>query len=268
MRKSNKLTARQVAAAKPGRHGDGTGLYLVVAPSGARKWIMRFTWAGKPNEMGLGGAAVSLADARDKAAEARKLVAAGINPITARRKARDKASGRKTFGQCADELLDAKACEWRNEKHKAQWKMTLTEYAKPLRGLPVDEVDTEVVLSVLQPMWQSIPETASRLRARIEAVLDAARAKGHIRRNEANPARWRGHLDKLFPKRQKLRGHHAALPYQDVPAFMGKLRERDAMAAPALEFLILTAARAGEVLGARWSEIDLEGKSGRFRPLA
>ena len=170
-------------------------------------------------------------------------------------------AGKPTFGQCADELLAAKASEWRNEKHKAQWKMTLTEYAKPLRGLPVDEVDTEAVLSVLQPMWQSIPETASRLRARIEAVLDAARAKGHIPRNEANPARWRGHLDKLLPKRQKLmRGHHAALPYQDVPAFMGKLRERDAMAAPALEFLILTAARAGEVLGARWSEIDLEAK--------
>jgi integrase len=261
MRKSNKLTARQVAAAKPGRHGDGAGLYLVVAPSGARKWIMRFTWAGKPNEMGLGGAAVSLAQARDKADAARKLVAAGVNPIGYRRTAKHLRAGKPTFGQCADELLAAKASEWRNEKHKAQWRMTLTEYAKPLRALSVDEVDTEAVLSVLQPMWQSIPETASRLRARIEAVLDAARAKGHIARNEANPARWRGHLDKLLPKRQKLtRGHHAAMAFDDVPDFIGKLRGRDSMAALALEFLILTAARSGEVLGACWSEFDLDAK--------
>jgi integrase-like protein/Arm domain-containing DNA-binding protein len=268
MRKSNKLTARQVAAAKPGRHGDGAGLYLVVAPSGARKWIMRFTWAGKPNEMGLGGAAVSLAQARDKADAARKLVAAGVNPIEYRRTAKHLRAGKPTFGQCADELLAAKASEWRNEKHKAQWRMTLTEYAKPLRALSVDEVDTEAVLSVLQPMWQSIPETASRLRARIEAVLDAARAKGHIARNEANPARWRGHLDKLLSKRQKFTwGHHAAMAFDDVPDFIGKLRERDSMAALALEFLILTAARSGEVLGARWDESISMPKSGPFPPL-
>lgn len=138
---------------------------------------MRFTWGGKPNEMGLGGAAVSLAQARDKADAARKLVAAGVNPIEYRRMAKHLRAGKSTFGQCADELLAAKASEWRNEKHKAQWRMTLTEYAKPLRALSVDEVDTEAVLSVLQPMWQSIPETASRLRARIEAVLDAAQPK-------------------------------------------------------------------------------------------
>lgn len=139
--------------------------------------------------------------------------------------------------------------------------MTLDRYAAPLRPRPVDEIDTEAVLAVLQPLWQTRPETASRLRGRVEAVLDAARAKGHIPRNEANPARWKGHLDKLLPKRGTLsRGHHAALPYSDVPAFIAKLREKEAMAARALEFTILTAARSGEVLGARWEEINLAAK--------
>ena len=210
MRKSNKLTARQVAAAKPGRHGDGAGLYLVVAPSGARKWIMRFTWAGKPNEMAL---VARLSRSRMHGIKLPKPVSlsprASIQsrhagkPVTKHPEGKRSANARTSF-------LMPKVPNGATKS--AQWKMTLTEYAKPLRGLPVDEVDTEAVLFVLQPMWQSIPETASRLRARIEAVLDAARAKGHIPRNEANPARWRGHLDKLLPKRQKLmRGHHAAL---------------------------------------------------------
>jgi len=256
-----KLTARAAATTKPGRYGDGRGLYLVVSRTGSRKWVFRFTFAGRVTEMGLGNAAVSLAQARQKAAEARKLVAAGRNPIEARREGERIAAGKPTFGQCADALLAAKASEWRNEKHRAQWAMTLGEYAKPLRALPVDEVDTEAVLGVLQPVWQARPETASRLRGRIETVLDAARAKGHIARNEANPARWRGHLDKLLPKRQKLtRGHHAAMAFDGVPDFIGRLREREAVAALALEFAILTAARSGEVLGARRAEFDLEGK--------
>jgi integrase len=210
--------------------------------------------------MGLGNASVTLAQARDKAAEARKLVAVDVNPIEARREAGRIKAGMPTFGQCAEALLAAKSSEWRNEKHKAQWHMTLETYAKPLRAMPVDEIDTAAVLSVLQPIWQSRPETASRLRGRIEAVLDAARAKGYIPRNEANPARWRGHLDKLLPKRQKLtRGHHAAMPYPDVPEFISRLRGREAVAAIALEFAILTAARSGEVLGARWCEFDLGG---------
>lgn len=256
-----KLSARTVAGAKPGRHGDGRGLWLAVSPSGARKWIFRFTFDGRVTEMGLGNAAVSLAAARDKAFEARKLVASGVNPIEARREAGKIAAGKPTFGQCADALLESKSSEWRNEKHRAQWRMTLAEYAKPLRTLPVDEVDTAAVLDVLQPIWQAKPETASRLRGRIEAVLDAARAKGHIARNEANPARWRGHLDKLLPKRQKLtRGHHAAMAFDDVPEFIGRLRDREAMAALALEYVILTSARSGEVLGARWLEFDLDAK--------
>ncbi|MGI8568135.1 MAG: tyrosine-type recombinase/integrase [Methylocella sp.] len=256
-----RLSARTVATAKPGRYGDGRGLWLVVSETGARKWVFRFTFGGRVTEMGLGNAAVSLAAARDKADEARKLVVSGINPIEARREAVRIAAGKPTFGQCADSLLEAKSSEWRNEKHRAQWRMTLVEYAKPLREMPVDQVDTEAVLGVLQPIWQAKPETASRLRGRIESVLDAARAKGHVARNEANPARWRGHLDTLLPKRQKLtRGHHAAMAFDDVPEFIGRLRNREAMAALALEFLILTAARSGEVLGARWNEIDVDAK--------
>jgi len=256
-----KLTARAAAATKSGRYCDGRGLWLVVSPSGARKWVFRFTYCGRVTEMGLGGHETTLAQARDKAAEARKLIAAGRNPIEARPEAGRLKAGKPTFGQCADALLAAKASEWRNEKHRQQWAMTLETYAAPLRSRPVDEINTETVLGVLQPLWRTTPETASRLRGRIEAVLDAARAKGHIARNEANPARWRGHLDKLLAKRQKLtRGHHAAMAFDDVPEFIGKLREREACAALALEFLTLTAARSGEVLGARWAEFDLEGK--------
>jgi len=231
------LTARTVATAKPGRYGDGRGLYLVVSESGARKWVFRFTIpgsGGKVTEMGLGGAGViSLAEARRLADEARRTVAAGQNPIEARREAAKAAKGKLTFGQCADAFLEAKASEWRNAKHRAQWAMTLQTYAALLHDKPVDEVDTEAVLGVLQPLWQRAPETASRLRGRIEAVLDAARAQGH--RHGENPARWRGHLDKLLPKRQTLsRGHHAAMPYADVPAFVASLHERDAVAALAL----------------------------------
>jgi integrase len=159
----------------------------------------------------------------------------------------------------ADSLIASKAAEWRNEKHKAQWKMTLERYCAPIRSKPVDEIRTEHVLEILTPLWQRAPETASRLRGRIEAVLDAAKAKGY--RTGENPALWRGHLAHLLPKRQRLtRGHHAAMAYADVPQFITKLRKRDALAALALEFTILTACRSGEVLGARWDEIDMESK--------
>ena len=261
-----KLSARTAATLmKPGRHSDGAGLYLHVSRTDEtlrRRWMFRFVWQGKVREMGLGPAStVSLARARELADLARRDVAEGRNPITAREATRKVQSAMPTFGQMADIVMEAKASEWRSEKHRAQWRMTLTEYAKPLRERPVDEIDTEAVLSVLQPIWQSKPETAARLRGRIEVVLDAARAKGHILKNEANPARWRGHLDKLLPKRQKLsRGHHAAMAYQVVPEFIRRLREREAVAAMALEFAILTAARSGEVLGACWEEIDFEAK--------
>jgi integrase len=270
---AGKLTARKVETAKPGQHGDGDGLYLIVSPSGARKWVFRFTFGGKVRNMGL--KATGLADAREKALQARQLAKSGKNPIDERREAEKAEAGKPTFGAMAEALIAAKETEWRNEKHKAQWTMTLmgggkrrikgkveaVDYCAPIRAKPVDEMDTEAVLAVLQPIWLEKPETASRLRGRIEAVLDAARARGHIPRNEANPARWRGHLDKLLPKASKLkRGHHAAMSYDDVPAFMADLREREAVAALALELAILTACRTKEVLAAEWSEIDLEKK--------
>jgi integrase len=176
-----------------------------------------------------------------------------LNPIEERK--RD--AGIPTFGQMADDVREALSAGFRNDKHKAQWKSTLETYAAPLRAKPVDAIATDDVLSVLKPIWTEKAETASRLRGRIEKVLDAAKAKGF--RHGENPARWRGHLDHLLPRPSKLtRGHHAAMPYEDVAEFIGKLREREATAALALEFCILTAARSGEVLGARWEELDLD----------
>ncbi len=255
-----KLTARAAATTKPGRYGDGAGLYLVVSPSGARKWVFRFTFAGKVTETGLGSAdVVSLAEVRDKAHEARKLLERGENPIEAKRQAATVETRKPTFGQCADALIAAKESEWRNEKHRNQWRMTLENYAAPLRSRPVDEIDTAAVLAVLTPLWQTRAETASRLRGRIEAVLDAAKARGH--RSGENPAAWRGHLSHLLPKRGKLsRGHFEAMAYSDLPAFIGKLRHMESTVALALELLVLTATRSGEVRGATWNEFDLDAK--------
>ena len=252
-RKINRLNARAVATiSKYGRHADGGGLYLSISPNGGRRWVFLFRWHGKPTEIGFGSARdVTLARARELASQARAKLAEGINPKDVRR-----ATGGATFGECADRLIEAMRPSWRNRKHAAQWEMTLRNYAAPLRRLPVDKISTDDVLSVLKPRWSDRPETASRLRGRIERVLDAAKAHG-LRSGE-NPARWRGHLDQLLPKRQQLtRGHHAAMPYGELPSFIGELQARQATAARALEFAILTAARSGEVLGARWNEFDL-----------
>jgi integrase len=253
-RKMNRLNARAMAAiSKRGRHADGGGLYLSISPNGGRRWVFLFRWHGKPTEIGLGSARdVTLARARELASLARAKLAEGINPKDARR-----ASEGATFGECADRVIAAMKPSWRNRRHAAQWEMTLRCYAAPLRRLPVHEITTEDVLSVLKPLWNDKLETASRLRSRIERVLDAAKAQG-LRSGE-NPARWRGHLDQLLPKRQRLtRKHHAAMNYPDVPTFIADLQTRNATAALALEFIILTAARSGEVLGARWEELDLE----------
>jgi integrase len=259
-RNSKHLTANQIERAGPGRYGDGRGLSLIVASADSKKWIYRFTWNHKPTEMGLGSAlAVTLKEARENAHDARRLVAQGINPIIARREGRKPKVLTPTFGKCALELIAAKRSEWRSAVHREQWRVTLETFCAPIWNTPVDAIDTAAALGVLQPVWQKTPETASRLRGRIEAVLDAARAKGHIAPNEANPARWKGHLDHLLAKRTRLsRGHHAAMAYKDVPAFIDALS--DSPQALALEFLILTAARLGEVLGARWAEIDLAAK--------
>lgn len=254
----HRLSARTVQTiGVPGRHADGGGLYLSVSEGGRRRWVFLYRWHGKPRELGLGAATtVSLKEARALADEARRMVKSGKDPIAERRVT---APSVPTFGAMADEVIAALSPQFRNDKHVAQWRMTLSHYAAPMRAKPVDEITTEDVLGVLKSLWVKRPETASRLRGRIERVLDAARAKGH--RNGENPARWRGHLDSLLPKRQKLtRGHHAAMAYADLPAFVELLRQGDSVSALALEFTILTAARSGETRGATWGEIDLAGR--------
>lgn len=253
----NKLPPKAVVTyTKPGRYSDGGGLYLVVGAGASRKWVFRYRWHGHLKDMGLGGASVvTLARAREKAAQARAMLSEGINPLEAKRASK----AVPTFGEMADQLVADLGPQWRNEKHRAQWVTTLEKDAARLRPVAVDRIETVDVLAVLKPIWSMKPETASRLRGRIERVLDAAKAKGF--RDGENPARWRGHLDHLLPKRQKLtRGHHAAMPFSEVPSFIVELRKREAVAALALEFAILTAARSGEVRGATWSEIDMEAQ--------
>jgi integrase len=247
---------------KPGRHADGGGLYLVVSATGAsRKWTFVYRWKergavgdGKHREMGLGSAAVvGLAEAREKARLAREDLAAGRDPMLAKLQA----AAIPTFGEMADTVVTALEHGWRNPKHRNQWRMTLTRYCERLRDVPVDQINTAHVMSVLQPMWLGVPETASRLRGRIERVLNAAKTKGY--RTGENPAQWRGHLENLLPKRQQLsRGHHRALPYQAVPALIQRLRSSGSVSALCLEFAILTAARSGEAMGARWSEVNFD----------
>jgi integrase len=250
----HKLSARSVATlTKPGRHSDGGGLYLNITATGARSWVFMWKVAGKRREMGLGSLRdVPLAKARERAADARQKLADGLDPIAVRDKPKV-----MTFGEAADALIESMSSSWSSNKHRAQWRMTLAVYCEPLRSKPVAEIGAEDVLKILQPLWATKPETASRLRGRIERVLGFARARGQ--RSGENPARWRGHLDALLPKRAKLmRGHHKAMPFDDLPAFMASLREREGIAPRALEFAILTAARSGEVLGARWDEVNLD----------
>lgn len=253
-RQSKRLSSRLVETAQPGKYADGNNLYLIVSATGSRKWVLRYTSKGKAREMGLGRAnGGNLKDARDRAQDANSLIAKGIDPIAARKQEQ----AVPTFGEMAKTVAASLSAGFRNEKHKAQWTASLDMYASRLSTLPVNVIDTNHVLDALKPIWLSKAETASRVRGRIEKVLDAAKAKGF--RQGENPARWRGHLDHLLPRQSKLsRGHHAAMPYQEVPAFVLSLRAREAIAARALEFCILTAARSGEVLGALWSEIDLE----------
>ena len=256
-RVTNRLSARfaQTTTAA-GRHADGAGLYLVVDDSGARRWALVFQWRGARKEMGLGSAqTVTLAKAREAARAAREQVAAGVNPVEARRAERLKEAA-VTFGRAADDLMATLEPTWKNPGHKAAWRLSLETYAKLMRARPVAEVATEDVLDVLKPIWTRVPETARRTRGRIERVLDVAKARG-LRSGE-NPARWRGHLSILLPKLTRAAAaHHAALPYPDAAAFMVELRQREALAARALELAILTASRTREVLGALWSEFDL-----------
>ena len=249
---------------RPGYYADGFGLYLQVSPTGSKSWVFRYMLAGKAREMGLGSLRdVSLADARHHAGEHRKLLRARVDPIRARddeetRKALEEARS-ITFSECATAYVKVHRAAWRNAKHAEQWTNTLETYCGPVIGsLPVQAVNTGLVLKVLEPMWTEKAETATRLRARIERVLDWAGVRGY--RTGDNPARWRGHLDKLLPvisKKVRVK-HHPALPYSDMPAFMASLRAQDGVGARALEFLILTAARTGEAIGARLQEFDLQ----------
>lgn len=250
---------------KPGYYGDGLGLYLQVRGT-AKSWIFRYRVEGRLRDCGLGSlSAISLAEAREKAARCRNLRANGIDPIEDKRdlraKARADAARSMTFQKCAEAYIDAHQAGWKNEKHAAQWTSTLSAYAYPIfKDVPVASIDTAMIMKVLQPIWTTKTETASRVRGRIESVLDWARVRGF--RDGENPARWRGHLDKMLSARAKVARvqHHAALPIDDVPAFMTSLRAQPGVAARGFEFCILTATRTGETIGARWNEIDLKAK--------
>ncbi|MGH1399015.1 MAG: tyrosine-type recombinase/integrase [Alphaproteobacteria bacterium] len=251
------LNARKAETAGPGRHGDGRGLFLYVKATGARSWVLRYQVQGRRRDLGLGAYPdVSLAMARDRATEARRLIAEGEDPITKKQQAKP-----KTFHEAALELIESKRPGWKNAKHAAQWTSTLEAYAFPKIGqVQVAKVETADVIGALTPIWSKKPETANRVRQRIEAVIDYASALG-IRSGD-NPARWRGHLDHLLPKPKKVRAvkHHPALPHAQIADFMTDLAKREGVAARALAFTILTAARSGETRGMTWGEVDLDAK--------
>jgi integrase len=270
-----RLTALKVERAKkPGMYGDGGGLYLQVTTAGARSWIFRYrlngylSKAGKPlsREMGLGSLSVmGLADARTRAAECRRMLLDGIDPLDAKQAARAREALRAakalTFAEVAEAYITAHRAGWRSPKHANQWSTSIANFANPICGsVMVQAIDTAIVLRVLEPIWTTKTVTAGRLRGRIESILDFAKVRGL--RDGENPARWRGHLDKLLPAPSKVAKveHHPALPYSGVAEFMAELRDRDAIAARAFEFLVLTAGRSAEVLGAKWSEIDIKGR--------
>jgi integrase len=263
----HRLSAVKVANLKQrGMYADGGGLYLQVSQNGTRSWIFRFKQSGRSRDMGLGSlTAVSLATAREIAADCRRKRSAGLDPIETRkadrRQAQVAAARSMTFDQCRDAFIEAQRAGWRNAKHRAQWTNSLAAYVTPIFGsLPIQRIDVDLVVKALGPIWSTKPETGARVRGRIERILDWAKVRGF--RQGENPARWRGHLDVLLPARSKVRQveHHAALPYSEIDTFMAALRTREGLAARALEFAILTAARTGEVLGARWDEVDLEAK--------
>jgi integrase len=248
---------------KPGRYAVGDGAYLQVTGNSGRSWVFRYQRDGRARHVGLGPVSlVTLAEARDKARDYRKLLLNGIDPLENRaaalRKAAVDAARGMSFRECADRYIAAYEAAWRNAVHRKQWRSTLATYVYPVFGkLPVAAIDTALVTKALEPIWTTRPETAGRVRGRIESILDWAKVRGL--RDGENPARWRGHLDKLLPNRRKVRRteHHAALPYSELPDFMAALRRREGVGARALEFAILTAGRTGEVIGAKWGEFDL-----------
>lgn len=253
---TNKLNISKVKSiSKAGRHSDGGGLYLKVRKSGSKAWIFMHKKSGKVTELGLGSIEhLGLADARDRARELRERATAGLSLIPEQEKVEET----PTFLDVVVKVLNSKDATWKNDKTRAQWHMTLKEYAKPLHDLKVTDITTPHVLRILEPMWLTKHETASRLRGRIEAVMDYAKAMGW--RSGENPALWRGNLSLLLPAYSKTKNikHHAALDVEKIPKFMAELRSREAKVARLLEFIILTAARSGEARFATWDEINFE----------
>lgn len=255
----NRLSARTVQTAAAGYHADGGGLYLLVTAQGTASWVFRYTFRGRKREMGLGAASLySLAEARQRAAQQRRLLADGADPIEARRHAQTATP--RTWGEARDAFIANRAAEWRNAKQAAQWSQSLRDYG-PRDDLPMARLDTATVLICLRPLWKPSDqggkvETATRIRGRMERIWDAEKVAGHV--TGENPARWKGHLEHVLASPRKVQPpkHFAAMPYTALPAFMAKLRERDALTRKALEFAILTAARTEEVTGAQWSEFS------------
>ena len=266
-RQQNRLTALKVTKlTKRGLYADGGGLYLQVTPAGVKSWLFRYMEAGKTFGMGLGPThTVSLADARQKALEARKLRIDGINPLMAKKQSQMAATladaKMMTFDQCAQAYIMAHQASWKNAKHRAQWTNTLNTYASPVFGqLPVAEINTALVVKCLTPIWESKTETATRVRGRIESVLGWAITSGY--RTGENPARWKGHLENLLATISKASRtkHHPSLPWQHIGAFISALRLREGVSARAVEFVILTACRSGEVRDAKWTEFDIDSR--------
>jgi integrase len=263
----NKLSDTAVKAKNdPGRYADGGGLYLQVSSYGTKAWVFRYMLNGKARHMGLGAyPTFKLAEARERARKARQQLTDGIDPLATKDEQKAVAkvveAKRVTFKDAAERYIKAKGDEWKNAVHRSQWENTLKTYAEPIIGsLDVGSIETAHILNVLEPIWRTKTETASRVRGRIESVLDWATF--HKFRSGENPARWRGHLDQVLPARSKVAKpkSHPAMPYAAISGFMGKLRDLDGVSARALEFTILTAARTGETIGARRDEIDMDGK--------
>lgn len=264
-RQHSRLSALVVQKLKDkGRYADGGGLYLQVTDSNTKSWLFRYMLSKKSREMGLGPLSlVSLAEAREKAVTCRRLLLEGKDPIDERETQRKRLIFDRakiiSFDECAEIFIESKSAEWTNEKHREQWKSTLATYASPIIGkLAVQDVDTRLILKVLEPLWLTKTETGARVRGRIEAVLDWATARGY--RAGENPCRWRHNLDKLLPSPNKIKKveHHAALPIQEMPAFYSELRSKESLSARALELLVLTVIRPGELVGARKEEFDLD----------
>ena len=275
VRQAGKLTNLHLRTAGPGMHSDGGGLYLQCrrgANGITKSWVYRYAVNGRQTWLGLGSyPTISLAAAREKATDARRLRTEGGDPLAHKRAVRASLSRQEakplTFAECAAAYIESHQPSWRSRQYARQWVRSLATHVHPIIGLRlVSDIDATLVMRVLEPIWKSKPETAAQLRGRIELILDWATVLGY--RTGANPARWRGHLDHLLPSRFKIAPvkHHPALPYQDLPAFVVELRQREAVAARCLEFVILTGCRSAEAVGARWSEVDFGACVWRLPP--